>query len=125
MIEFILPLPSLRNQRIKKVHEGFVRLYKDHMHYKAKFSAEEPIDSDDKARGWEIVQTSWERVVPIRNVSAVELEFIQATEANGNEDNKWRVAIGCEGIADDIGCYFMKEAEARPLFEAVAKWILS
>ena len=117
-----LKFVNLRNQEITKQIDGGITLYDDVLHYRHKFRASEPIDSDDKLKGWEEVKNQFERIISRDRVACLDLEFIQATEANQNQENRWMVTIVCDGASVEVKVYFETEPEAKIVYNKLVSW---
>lgn len=113
---------SLRHQKVIKVYFFYLELFETHLFYKHEFKAEEPIDKEDLDLGWEKVMICFERTALRDSVSSVDVEYIQATKSNKNEDSKWSVNIQMNGVGTDLIVYFKEEEAARSYAKKVLEW---
>lgn len=118
-----LILLSPRNQKIKKQYDAYVILYKDRLHYKVEFKAEELKSKEDESMGWEDVMNCWERIVKREMVVGVEIKYIAATHQNRNTENKWGVAINITGYNEDVIIWFNEEEAARVFMVKINDWV--
>lgn len=114
---------TLRHQKVIKQYDSFIELLEDRMNYKHEFKAEEPKDKEDLELGWEKVTNCFERTVKKDRVSCVDIEYIQATVQNKNEEDKWSVTVQCLGVGNDISIYFKDEQAARKFHSQITEWI--
>lgn len=108
---------KLRNQDPTEIKVCYVSLYKNYLHYRMEFFANEPIIEDDPASGLK------EGVYNFYNIIAIK-EKISGIEQSFTADKKWAVYIIVTGFAQDIKMYFTKRSEAEEAFEKVNNWLI-
>ncbi len=114
---------DLRAQKVVKQYETFIEMFPERLDYKNEFMAKEPKDKDDHELGWEKVMRCFQRSLFKRNISCVDLEYVQPTTENKNVDMHWTVVIQVLGIGNDLVLFFKDEATARDVYAKILKWL--
>lgn len=120
-----LELCSMRAQEIIETSEAFIELHDNFIHWKVRFSADEPVDNEDTSLGVEAVNSHFEAKAFKTSISAIELEFIQVTKRNKNKENRWCVSICVNGMANDIKMYFPKAQKAKEIYQTLSEWLFT
>lgn len=107
---------ELRDQKPTEVNGCWFDFFDTHILYHVDFFAEEPIDINDHAQGWDIVYNGMDIIALKKNVAGVEI--------SRSKDKKWGVYIIVDGFAQDLKAYFKKRSEAQVLFDAVSSWLV-
>ena len=115
-IEF--EIVSLENQKPTNVRGSHIELHEKYLRYYCDFNADEPVDDEDHALGWEDVITFLDCKALKSAISVVERCYIEKTK-------RWAVHIVITGTAQDLKVFFKKRKDSEEFEEKLMTWWLS
>lgn len=96
---------------------NFLELNDNHLIWRVKFFADEPVNPGDKSMGLKNELNDYYILAKREKVSGVEKSIMVGGK-------RWVIAIILTGFGSDIKIYFAKEQEAENMRDKICKWIL-
>lgn len=97
---------------------NYLELNEDHLVWRVKFFADEPVNAEDKNLGLKNELNDYYILAKKERVVGVEKSIM----AGGK---RWVIAIVIAGFGSDIKIYFAKEHEAEQMREKLCTWLLN
>ncbi len=117
MIRIDITPVELSAQKPTEVLESYMELHPNHLKYRLKFKADEPVDREDPGLGWEELITDFCVVVKREHVSSLEKEYL-------NNSDKYMIDMSIIGAANDIKAMFHTHKEALVVYNKLESWLL-